>query len=323
MMNNPDWHTREEADTSEEYGTIPEKRSIDELLKKGVLIVDKPFGPQSKQVSTWVKEELDLKKAGHFGTLDPNATGVLPIGLNKGTRVSPALTKANKEYIFEAELRDKVDKEEARKALNSFKGINKQVPPEKSAVKREEREREVYDIELIEKDGRKVLGRVRCGSGFYVRVLIKQLGEELGTEAEMTELRRTLQGGIDEEEADTLQDIVDAYHFYIEDNDEEELRKVLHPIEKAVQHLKKVVIKDSAVNAVANGADLGASGISKLQDRITKGELVAVTTLKGELVALATAEMTSEEMYGEEGTAATLNSVHMDPETYPKRWKQE
>lgn len=322
-MENASWYTREKAEPSEEYGTLPEKRSIEELLQKGFFIVDKPFGPTSNQVSHWVKEELDLKKTGHFGTLDPNATGTLPVGLNQGTRVNNALAQADKEYVFLAELEEEKLKKKSEKTLQEFKGANKQTPPEKSAVKKEEREREVYEIELLEASEKEVLGRVKCESGFYVRVLIKQLGEKLDTQAEMQELRRTQQGQLAEKDADTLQDIVDAYHFYTEEDDEQALREVLHPIEKAVNHLRKVVVKDSAVNAIANGADLGAAGISQLQDGIEKGEQIAIMTLKGELIALAEAQMTSEQMYDSEETAATLNSVHMDPETYPKRWKQE
>ncbi|MFB6099982.1 MAG: RNA-guided pseudouridylation complex pseudouridine synthase subunit Cbf5, partial [Candidatus Nanohalobium sp.] len=301
-----EWYTREEAETDPEFGEMPEKRDVEDLLEKGFVLVDKPFGPTSNQVSHWVKEELDREKAGHFGTLDPNATGVLPVGLNSGTRVQDALSQARKEYVFEAELREEKDEEEVREKLQSFEGVNKQTPPEKSAVKQEEREREVYEIELIQVDGKNVLGRVRCESGFYVRVLIEQLGEELDTEAEMEELRRTMQGGFTEEDADTLQDIVDAYRFYKDDGDKERIREVLHPIEHAVKNVKKVVIKDSAVNAVANGSNLGATGISKLQDGIEEGDTVAIMTLKGELVALAEAEMTSEQMYDSDETAAEL-----------------
>lgn len=316
-----EWYTRQESETDPEFGEIPEKRSPKKLLEKGMVIIDKPFGPTSPQVTTWIKEELDLKKAGHFGTLDPNATGVLPIGFNSGTRINNALAKADKEYIFEAELEEEKTEEEILETLKQFKGTNKQVPPEKSAVKREEREREVYEIDFLEKKDRNFLARVKCESGFYVRVLIQQIGEELETDAEMEELRRTRQGEITEDETATLQDLVDAYHFYIE-GDSEKLKQILHPIEKGVQHLKKIAIKDSAVNAVANGADLGAGGISKFQDDIQEEEIIAITTLKGELVALAEAKMTSEQLYQDEGTAAELMTVHMDPETYPKRWKQ-
>lgn len=321
-MNNETWHTREEAETSPEFGSIPEKRSVEELLNKGFVVVDKPHGPTSNQVSYWIKEELNLKKAGHFGTLDPNATGILPVGLNSGTRINPALAKSDKEYIFEMKMSEEKDEEEVKKALKDFKGVNDQVPPEKSAVKKEEREREVYRLELLDLEQSSALIRVECESGFYVRVLVEQLGEELGTDTEMEELRRTIQGSLTEDDLDTLQEVVDAYHFYKNEGDEEKIREVVKPIERAVGHLKKVAVKDSAVNAVANGSDLGATGISKLQDNISEGETIAITTLKGELIALAEAYMTSEEMFDHKGTAASPENVYMDPEIYPKRWKQ-
>jgi H/ACA ribonucleoprotein complex subunit 4 len=314
------WFTREEAGTDPEFGGIPEKRSVEELLDKGFVLIDKPFGPTSNQVSYWVKEMLDRQKAGHFGTLDPNATGVLPVGLDSGTRVQDALSQARKEYIFEAELREEKDEEEVNREIQSFEGANTQTPPDHSAVKQEERQRKVYDIELIEKKGKSILGRVSCESGFYVRVLVDQLGEKLGTDAEMEELRRTRQGGFDEEDAHTLQEVVDAYRFYKDDGNKEKIREVLHPIEHAVKDVNKIVVKDSAVNAVANGSNLGSTGISKLQDGIEKGEAVGIMTLKGELVALAEAEMTSEEMAEDSGTATDLRRVFMDKDVYPKGW---
>lgn len=317
------WYTREEAEPETDYGKPPHRRTVEELLEQGFVIIDKPYGPTSNQVSHWIKEELDLKKTGHFGTLDPNATGVLPVGLNNGTRIANALAKARKEYIAEVKLEKELPEEEIQKTVKQFEGVNTQTPPEKSAVKKEPRERTLYEAELLETVDEKILVRLECESGFYVRVLAEQLGEELDTEAEMTELRRTKQGEIEASEANTLQDLVDAYHFYKEDNDEEELKQILQPIEEAVNHLKKLVIKDTAVNAVANGADLGVNGVTKLQDGIKEKETVAVMTLKGELVALAEAQMTSQDLYdAEDGTAASLNKVFMDPETYPKNWSQ-
>lgn len=321
-MESKTWYTREESETDPKFGSIPEKRSVEELLEKGFVIVDKPFGPTSNQVSYWIKEELNLKKAGHFGTLDPNATGILPIGLNSGTRINPALAQSDKEYIFEIEMNEERPEKEIRKALERFEGTNTQTPPEKSAVKKEEREREAYEVELLEKHGKKALGSVRCESGFYVRVLVDQLSEELGVDAEMTELRRTMQGHLSGEDTNTLQEIVDAYHFYKKDDNEKKLKEVLNPIENALGNIKKVAIKDSAVHAVANGSDLGAAGVSKLQGGIKEEETIAITTLKGELVALAEAYMSSEDMYDQHGTAASPENVYMDPEVYPKRWKQ-
>jgi H/ACA ribonucleoprotein complex subunit 4 len=131
-----------------------------------------------------------------------------------------------------------------------------------------------------------------------------------------------MQGHLTEDDTYTLQDIVDAYHFYKKENDEKELKEILRPVEDAIGDIKKIAVKDSAVHSVANGSDLGASGISKLQGGIEEDEQVAITTLKGELIALGKASMSSEEMYGEKGTAASPENVYMDPSIYPKRWKQ-
>lgn len=315
------WYTREEAEPETDYGKPPHRRTAEELLEQSFVVVDKPHGPTSNQVSHWIKEEINRKKTGHFGTLDPNATGVLPVGINQGTKIAEALSKARKVYVAEIELEEDNTEEDIITQLKSFEGINTQTPPEKSAVKKEPRERELYSAEFLEKQENKILVRLTCESGFYVRVLARQLGEKFDTEAEMTELRRTKQGNLDIEDTYTLQNLVDAYHFYKQDQDPESLEEILQPIEQAVQHLKKVVIKDTAVNAVANGADLGVNGISKLQDGIKEEETIAIMTLKGELVSLSQAEMTSQEMYDAvQGTAATLEKVFMKPETYPKNW---
>lgn len=315
------WFTREKDEPLEDYGKRPEERDIEELIEKGFVIIDKPFGPTSNQVTAWVKDELNIKKAGHFGTLDPNATGVLPIGLNRGTRIQKLLAESNKEYIFEVDLREEKDEDEIKEVLKEFKGINPQTPPEKSAVKKEEREREVYEIELLDHNEDKFLGRVECESGFYVRVLVDQIGEKLETDADMNELRRTRQSHIEENECWKLQDLVDEHRFW-QEGKENKLDEILKPIEYAVKDTKKIVVMNSAVNAVANGANLGATGISQLQDGIKEGDNVALMTLKGELIAIAEAQMNSEEMYDGHGTAADLKSVHMNPEEYPKRWKQ-
>ncbi|MEF8880503.1 MAG: RNA-guided pseudouridylation complex pseudouridine synthase subunit Cbf5, partial [Candidatus Nanohaloarchaea archaeon] len=115
------WYTKEESETNPEFGSIPEKRSVEELMEQGFVVVDKPFGPTSNQISYWIKEELNLKKTGHFGTLDPNATGILPVGLSSGTRINPALSQTDKEYIFEVEMNEERPEKEIRSALERFK----------------------------------------------------------------------------------------------------------------------------------------------------------------------------------------------------------
>ncbi|MDD5503308.1 MAG: RNA-guided pseudouridylation complex pseudouridine synthase subunit Cbf5, partial [Candidatus Thermoplasmatota archaeon] len=88
-----------EADTKEYFGKAPESRTIPELLDSGVVVVDKPSGPTSHQVSAWVRDMLGIEKAGHSGTLDPNVTGVLPVALGEGTKLVDELHLGTKEYV--------------------------------------------------------------------------------------------------------------------------------------------------------------------------------------------------------------------------------
>jgi len=100
------WLVREESETDWEHGERPENRSVEQLLDNGLVLLDKPSGPTSHQVSIWTKKMLERGKAGHSGTLDPQVTGVLPVGLTKGTKVLQALTEAGKEYVGTMELED-------------------------------------------------------------------------------------------------------------------------------------------------------------------------------------------------------------------------
>ncbi|MFB6294397.1 MAG: PUA domain-containing protein, partial [Candidatus Nanohaloarchaea archaeon] len=222
---------------------------------------------------------------------------------------------------------------------DGFVGTVTQLPPEKSAVKREERDREIYGLEVLEVDGEagatgaasqstdaersvrgtEVLFRAVVEKGFYVRTFCEQFGAALDTAGEMAELRRTQVGTFTEEDAVTLQRLTDQYAFW-QDNKENQLDDIVLPVEAGVRHLKKVVVKDSAVAALAHGADLGTGGIAKLQEGVEEGDLVAVLTLKGELVATATAAMSSKAMIDGEGTAATLERVYMQNDVYPREW---
>ncbi|MDY6771500.1 MAG: RNA-guided pseudouridylation complex pseudouridine synthase subunit Cbf5 [Candidatus Nanohaloarchaea archaeon] len=315
-----DWLIREEAETDWDHGERPEQRSMDDLLDNGIVLVDKPTGPTSHQVSMWTREVLGREKTGHSGTLDPQVTGVLPIGLNRGTKVLQALTEAGKVYIGSMELEDEVARTEIAAAAEDAVGVRTQTPPEKSAVKREPREREIYDLEILEVDGGQVLFRIECEKGFYVRNFCQNFAEELGTTGEMEDLRRTQVGVFDEAQLNTLQDLKDEYEFWKEGEDSD-LASMVLPVEAGVRHLKKVLVKDSAVASICHGADLGAQGISQLQDGIEPGEMVALLTLKGELIALADATMDSEAMQEQSVTAADLRRVFMQKDLYPKAWK--
>lgn len=314
-----DWVTLQEASTDWEYGMRPEARSVEERLSNGIVLIDKPSGPTSHQVSGWTRDALERGKAGHSGTLDPHVTGVLPIGLDRGTKVLQALTGAGKEYICLMELDEEKSRDELEAVAERLTGTITQVPPEKSAVKREKRDRDIYSLTIIEVSGTEVLFRIRCEKGFYVRTFCEQFGEALETAGEMADLRRTQVGTFTEDMLVSLNTLRDEYRFW-QDGEDNRMDELVLPVEAGVRHIRKVLIKDTAVASVCHGADLGLRGISQAQQGIERDELIAVLTLKGELVALANAEMSTEQMQDGHGTAATLERVFMDPDTYPKTW---
>ncbi len=299
---------------------------MDLYLKYGFVVIDKPRGPTSHEVAAWVKKMLNLDKAGHSGTLDPGGvSGVLPIALGESTKAIPAINTLDKEYIMVMKLHGDVDDEKLRAVLREFTGAIYQRPPLRSAVKRQLRIKHVYELELLERDGKYVLIRMNVESGTYARKLAYDIGEVLGgVGANMRELRRTRVGCFTEKEAVTLQDLKDAYMLYRDYGVEDLLRTYVKPVEYMVRHLPKVWIRDSAVDAVCHGAALAVPGIAKLTNNINKGgSLVAIMTLKNELVALGYAEMTSDEiMRAQRGIAVKTTRVVMKKGTYPPMWKR-
>ncbi|WP_407378332.1 RNA-guided pseudouridylation complex pseudouridine synthase subunit Cbf5 [Methanobrevibacter sp.] len=315
--------TKSKAFTNPEYGCKPEERPIEEYITKGVINLDKPSGPTSHEVDSWIKRILKLDKAGHGGTLDPKVTGVLPVGLADATRAIQLLLTAPKEYVCLLTFHADVEESEIRRVFEEFTGKIFQLPPVKSAVKRELRTRNVYYSTIYEIKGRDVLFRIGCEAGTYVRTYCHNIGEALGVGAHMAELRRTQVGSFRERENQvTLQDVTDAYHFWIEDEDESFLREAIMPMERVADYLPKVVIKDSAVDAICHGADLASGGISLLSDDIKKGDLVAIETLKGELVGAGNALFFADEILeAEGGFVVNTSKVFMKPDIYPRLWK--
>jgi len=262
-----------------------------------------------------------VSTAGHAGSLDPKVTGLLPILLGKATKAVPALRLSGKEYICLLKLHKEMPQKRIREVCEEFTGPIYQMPPVKSAVKRVIRIRTIYYLEVLEIEGSSVLFRVGCEAGTYIRKLCHDIGLALGCGGHMQELRRTKAGPFTEETLITLQDLKDAYVFWKEDGDESELRRVIMPMETAVAHLPKIVMRDSAVDAVCSGAALAVPGITSLDANLKKGNLTALFTLKGELVALAKAEMSTEDILkASTGFAATSIRVIMETGTYPKGW---
>ena len=310
---------KRKAETSHKYGKNPSERTIPELMELGVVNIDKPKGPTSHQVSAYAQKILKVKKGGHSGTLDPNVTGVLPIAFERATRIVQVLLTAGKEYVAIMHLHKPLDEKIIRETCKSFEGRIKQLPPVKSAIKRQWRFRKVYYIDILEIDEQDVLMRIGCQAGTYIRKLLHDIGGKLGTGAHMAELRRTKAGGFDESTLITLQDLADAFHYYTNENNEKYLRHCIKPVEAAVEHLAKVWVLDSAVNALCHGMNLKVPGIAKLSTEIQKDDIVAVMTLKDELIAVGTADMISNDIIkNEKGLAVKINKVFMSPNTYPR-----
>lgn len=295
------------------FGKAPEERTIQERLNYSIINIDKPAGPSSHQVSDYVQKILNIDKSGHSGTLDPNVTGVQPIAIGKATRITQFLLTAPKEYVGIMHLHQPLPLETIQQATQKFIGKIKQLPPIKSAVKRQLREREIYEFELIEIKDKDILFRVKCQAGTYIRKLCHDLGQALGTGAHMAELRRTQAGPFTEKDnLVTLNDLQDAMHFYTTEQNDKFLNYCLQPVELALKHLPKCWVFDNAIPSLTHGRDLAIPGISKLEN-FRKDQTIAILTLKGELISLGLAQMSAVEINTKQkGIAIKTDKVFMD-----------
>lgn len=310
---------KKESETSDKYGCAPSARSTEKLLDFGIINIDKPKGPTSHQVSAYIQKILGVKKGGHSGTLDPKVTGVLPTAVGAGTRIVQALLVAGKEYICIMHIHKEVDEKRLRECMGKFIGKITQLPPLKSAVKRQVRSRKIYYLEILDILDHDVLFVVGCQAGTYIRKLCHDMGKELGTGAHMAELRRTKAGPFNESTLVTMHDLTDAYWYWKNEGNDKLIRQAVQPIENAVAHLGKVWVMDTTVNSICHGAALALPGLSKLHSEIEEGQTIAIMSLKDEIIALGTAKMTSKDMMSKDkGIAVKTEKVFMEPETYPK-----
>ncbi len=313
--------TRAEEETEPSLGCPPDQRPHTQHIKFGIINIDKTPGPTSHEVVAWIKKLLDLDKAGHGGTLDPNVTGVLPIALEDSTKVVQALLQSGKEYVCVMRTHNVEDEERVVGTLKIFEGRIYQRPPIRASVKRRLRTRTIYSIDYLEGDGRNWLFKVACESGTYIRKLCYDAGEILGGGAHMHELRRTRSGPFTEKTLITMYDLTDAIDILREEGDEEPLRRIIQPMEGALALLPKIWIRDSAVESICTGAALAVPGILHLETGIGEGLVVAVMTQKEEGVALMKAVMSSDEILkSDHGIAATPIRVLMPRGIYPKMW---
>jgi len=264
-----------------------------------------------------VQKILGINKAGHSGTLDPKVTGVLPIALGKATRIVQTLLKSGKEYICLMHLHKNINDELIYKTADEFVGKIKQLPPIRSAVKRELRTREIYYLNILEINDKEILFKIGSEAGFYIRKFCHDFGLKLKTNAHMVSLVRTKAGPFTDKTWHSLHDLKDSYEFYKNGN-EKSIRNIILPIEKAVEHLSKIWVHDSAVSTLCHGADLSIPGISKYNN-FSEDETIAVMTLKNELICLGNSLIDYKEIKNnDKGKVVKVHKVFMERNLYPK-----
>ncbi len=326
----PPWETKRELltkaedSTNPKYGCKPSERPAKQLIQFGTINLNKPAGPTSHEVAAWTKRILKIDTIGHGGTLDPKVTGVLPITLEDSTKMVQALLYAGKEYVCVLKLHGEVEEDKIKFVLDQFQDEIYQRPPLRSSVKRQLRTRRIYYIDYLERDGRNVLFKVGCEGGTYIRKLCFDVGEVLGVGGHMQELRRSRAGPFTETSPKhvTLHEVAYWFGEYQTKKDQSFLCKFIEPMETALMQLPKIIIRDTAVDAVCHGAALTAPGVVQVDTGIEKGKTITIFTQKGEAVALGKAKVSTQEIMDlRHGTVAELARVLMPPGTYPKVWK--
>ena len=282
--------------------------------KRGIINFLKPTGMSSFSAVSCVKRILAGVKAGHTGTLDPLAAGVLVICLGRGTKIIPYLPEGKKEYIAEIKLgitTDTLDREgeirsrncnwrqisraQIEEIISDYRGRIEQIPPMFSAVhhqgqrlyelaregktvEREPREVEIYDIELMGFNLPVLRLRISCSRGTYIRSLARDLGEELGTGAHLSFLLRTRSGPFSLNEAHTCEEIINN----VEDNQYHFLTPVDAPLP-----FKKLNVTDRARKKAVHGATLEQSDINNSEQDFQPGDKVRIYTPDEEFISIS------------------------------------
>ncbi|KAA0147908.1 hypothetical protein FNF27_00749 [Cafeteria roenbergensis] len=306
-------------------GCSPLKRDLASYLSYGVINLDKPANPSSHEVVAWIKRILRVEKTGHSGTLDPKVTGCLIVCIDRATRLVKSQQSAGKEYVAVVRLHGAIESEAVlARGIEKLTGALFQRPPLISAVKRQLRIRTIYKSKLFEFDTDRNLGVfwVSCEAGTYIRTLCVHLGLVTGVGGHMQELRRVRSGAMDENKhLVTMHDVLDAQWQFDKTKDETYLRRVVKPLEILLTGFKRVVVKDSAVNAICYGAKLMIPGLLRFADDIGVNEEIVIMTTKGEAVAVGIALMTTSVMATvDHGAVAKIKRVIMERDVYPRRW---
>jgi len=286
------------------------------------LLLDKPRGPSSHQVTAWARDLLGVPVAGHAGTLDPNVSGLLWIGVGPALKLLPLVLEFPKRYVGALTFHARVPSRELDRVIAEFTGPIYQTPPVRSAVKRERRVRTIHRLTVVEAEGTRAILDVVADSGTYVRTLAVDLGEALGVGGHLEELRRIATGPFEEGASLTLTGLADAAAAY-HAGDPAPLLAALHPIREVWQEFPTIVLKDGAASAVAHGAGLASGGILRVGRAFSKGSHVALVTAVNELVATGVARHDSSEVTKvPHGWVVGGTRVFVDPGRFPALWQR-
>jgi len=309
------------AVTDDAIGTYPDQKTIEQRLESGFFLLDKGAGPTSHQVAAWVRDMLELPRLGHGGTLDPFATGVLPLMSGKAMRLTKQILEHDKTYIAVFQFKNDVEQDALDAVMKQLTGRIYNVPPEISAVRVQVRTRKIHDFSLLDQSSKRIVARIRCEAGTYIRTMARDMGLFLDQPVELKELRREDSGRFTLKDCVQLHEIADAVWLWKECNEGEALLRMLHPTEKLLAGLPRIVVKDSAVAALAHGAPLLRPGIVSIPSDLTSGQNVLVTSMKGEAVCFVKVNCDSESITNmEKGEIARPSAVLMNDDVYPRRW---
>jgi H/ACA ribonucleoprotein complex subunit 4 len=231
------------------------QKPIQELLNFSLINIDKPAGPTSFQISQYIKDALNLDKTSHMGTLDPQVTGVLPITLGRACKLSEYFMHRDKEYVGIIRTHKNIQMPALRKEAETFIGKINQIPPVRSRVKREVREREIKSFTILEKTGKDFVFIASVQAGTYIRKLVHDLGERIGG-AHMLELRRTRASIFTEKSLVNLYQFDSIVSEYKKGN-EAPLREILVPAEEAIKKvLPSFQLSEKNLKAILTGKPL-------------------------------------------------------------------
>tara|TARA_Y100000310_G_scaffold3354_2_gene4296 strand:+ start:3896 stop:4747 length:852 start_codon:yes stop_codon:yes gene_type:complete len=234
------------------------EKPIEELLNFSIININKPSHITSFGVVDRIRKIFDIKRVGHFGTLDLKVTGVLPIALGRACKLCEYFMHHDKEYVGKMRVHSEINEADLKEEMNKFIGRIMQKPPVKSAVKRVLRPRTINKFEITRKEDRIVSFHSDVEAGTYIRKLISDLGEkEVVGGAHMVELKRIRAGIFKDDKMHTIEEVSDAVRLWKEKGDESELRKILIPAEIISEILPFYQLKnDNDIQHILNGIEI-------------------------------------------------------------------